>query len=170
MNVSQSDIFCNCAITFITPPYDNRHYNGTVNGEDIKVYICVVIGNTTYQSNCVKFYYVTENNNRPYVEVDNESRPHTIRPNVIVRDRLHINDRNLTEQSEIDKISDMVAEGDITALPLDKLKIVERKVTVQDGIDNINDMVAKGDETDLGKSQLQDTQYYFFSFTFLGNI
>ena len=146
MKVSQSDIFGNHAITFTAPPYDNpQAINEANNGNDIEVNISVTIRDSTYESNCVKFYYVKEYRNlkRPYSEVDSEPSTHNARPNIISRD----------------SYSAMQ-----TALQMDRLHIGDRKVTVQNGIDTINDMVTQGDETDLGKWQIQVTQYFFFFF------
>nr|BAA96798.1 sarcophaga-derived Rel/Ankyrin molecule [Sarcophaga peregrina] len=129
VNVKQSDIFGNHAITFITPRYDNPQANNEANnGHDIKVKISVVIRNSTYRSNSVDFYYVRENRKRPYSVVDNEPSTDNTRPNIISRDN-------------------------VVSKQLERLHI-DKKVTVQNGIDKINDMVAKGEETVLDNSAI----------------
>ncbi|TMW52667.1 hypothetical protein DOY81_002246 [Sarcophaga bullata] len=124
LNVPQSKIFCNHAITFTTPRYDNTNSDEDTNGNDIEVNISVVIRDSTYQSNCVKFYYVKENRKRPYRETDSE-------PN------------------QTQYLSSKVSKDNCSIMPqVDRLYIDERKITVQRKIDKLSDLVAKGNEMD----------------------
>lgn len=57
ITIEKNDIFLNAAISFRT-----RAYNGPIdnNEDEIEVLISVVVGNSNYKSNEVKFYYIKE--------------------------------------------------------------------------------------------------------------
>ncbi|XP_023298577.2 uncharacterized protein LOC111681089 [Lucilia cuprina] len=67
VQIHEEQKFQKAAITFNLPSYDGPHSDKEV---EIEVYMCVVVRDTTYKSDSVKFYYINENSYKRRIDED----------------------------------------------------------------------------------------------------